>query len=675
MKFLGILLVLFILFSITMFILEVWDIIQVLLWIMYGVIYLLLLAFFSWALYHGLIEKMMAERNRERSKVILTDYMGKTRQVSGDTRAGKDTAVVGASRLIEEIELERDLQEMKSMREILYIYDFNRLHEYIDNYGKAFLVSGRQRLLNKFTRAMVTNESFIKQSFLKSKSIDPVHHVMSYIKTHDTKVQQFTLHDGLTPGGRPFVELLFEYVIIYTYRVYVTNFVLSNQPILEALEIDKDGNIKKHFSKKFSHKYMKIKLDGPLPWPLRGVIIQTEMAIMLSNVDQLGEAMAKSINGIREFFTIYGHLMQERVYLFDIVQDPNRQIKAVRELYQTYLHVFNKKEICTAPIRRTINQKRVEVLQLQIKFQSLILRTARMKSFQYKITQKRIDVMSEKIFNLKQRNEQLNSKGYLKIYIGVYGKLEDVAKNVKFPRLKVKLDSTNENIVSKAYGFVLHVRKTDSFGRFNTHFMEWIREQRQAKYKMHFADIENWTSFEVTAEDAISTDYDPMKELATTVEEQLTDKSKAEQQIKLLLEVQKQNPDKFKELLKTSGVYKESLDIMRKQKREKAKRQLPNFSLLTMDELIAHSKDLGINVPSIKETYGQLVYRYAMPNKKEFDTSGFDNLTMDEVYQLVTNLEKRHHICLIRDFETKWRQSLEQLVIVEYRAMFAAHKI
>jgi hypothetical protein len=486
-------------------------------------------------IYFAFLESYLAERNRDKTAEVCVENYGLTNQVSGKPRSGKDSSTIGEARLMNEIELERDLEEMEKLRSILHIYDFDKLHDYLDHHGQRFLVSGKNRLIRKYALVMKENDCFLRAFYITRKIIDPSAHIREFLIKKDQYVFDYRMEDGLRPGGIPFQELLLKYIVLFTYRIFITNYIMSNQPILEQFDIEDNGKINFNFSKRFSQQYIRIKEDNPIPLPLRGVIIETEMAILLSNVDKDGEAAAKILNGIREFYTVIGHIIGERIYMFAIVQDPNRQIKTVRELYQVYIHVFKQETVATGSMRRTL----LDLYKFQQKaniwtFQ-LMHRLSRKRSRVRKVYQKLIERSRKRVSQAVTIQERIYNSGYLVTYKGVYSNERDVGKKVRFPRFGVKLDAVNDQIIYPAFGFKSYIRISDTWGRYNTHFVKFLRDSKENRHKMHYNDVPNWTSFELTDDDARGMDYSALNEILEGVMEKPKEKQEKKTKTKRLI--------------------------------------------------------------------------------------------------------------------------------------------
>lgn len=550
--------------------------------ILYRVIPGIIIAYIA---YKTIIEKILLYLNRKKSAEVLATRIPKIIQKSGSVRAGKDSSTTSAALLVKEYVLTEEIKEMQELRKRLFIYDFKRVDLWLNVNGKIFLVSGKKRINEAYASMLRKNQCFIHTTLLRK--IDPKVHYHSWRKYKGTRVLDYSFKDGLTPGGIPFLSLLQSYVIMYVQHIFIPNFIMSNQPIMEKFKINKK-HIEKLMSKKFSQDYIKLKENTPIPLPLRGFIIETETAIFYSNTNRGNESEDKSTNGIREFFTTAGHTLQERVFYYGITQSATRTSKSIRELYQGYQHVFKSKVRATSGYRRFMLSvvialiRAIEpvvnlldflytkhLIQLLHKKRGISLKTLnqnnpfrRFKTFLLMLISK-----------IKARQKRLYNRGYIEFYIGVYENLSDVGKRVPFPKIGVLLESKTTNNTYIAYGFKQTVKIKDTWGRYDTHYMKFIREEKEKVHSMHFNDVPNWDhQFQISHQDAEFTGYKVFRDILKFVYDRLEEERKEKKRSEL----------KFKQSITTP------IDT-------------PDFTQLEINEVIALANDFGIDLEKLSE--------------------------------------------------------------------------
>jgi len=570
----------------------------------------------TYILYKSLIEIIVLEIQRKESAKVIAEDLNQINQVSGAVRAGKDSSTVGAALIVKAHIQKKERKELKKLRYDLHIYDFNKLHDWLNKHGKQFFVASDYRMKKVFEEMIRNNDAFIHDYWLK-KGIKPRDHIRSWKFKHDKFVPDVAYYDGLTPGGKHYLDLLFKYTIMYMYYYFVPNFIMSNQPILESWTIvKKTGKITRLFSKKLSQDYFKLKEDTPMPFPKRGFIIETETAIFYSNVDDKNEKYIKETSGIREFYTTAGHLLQEQVFIYGITQSATRVMKALRELYPGYQHVFKMKLRATHDFTRWIVRvrvffKKVKILRLTMyrALNKMSFARIRFKLSSWIHTKRKKDKLilpenrythrifkaRHKISKLQQKELQLWAKGYIMFYKGVYENISDVGKKVSFPLFGVIQESKRDTTTYQTMGFKQVNRIKDCFGRYDTHFMKTVREAKEILYDMHYMDVPNWDGFQVKFDDIKEMNYSTFLSLVTVVIKHLEEKEKE---------------------------HKKQLNIWRQNIK---KIPLPNFTQLDISELKALSIDYGVNLDKLdlsSNTYKADVIKELAQEYKKFNHFG-----------------------------------------------------
>ena len=526
--------------------------------------------------YKTFIERWLLLYYRSKSGEVLTERLSKIVQKSGAVRSGKDASTVGAALLVKKNIIEKELKELRRLRYVLWIYDFGRLDAWLNKNGEQFLVAGDQRHRAIFIRMMREHHCFIKQELIDSGKVDPRKHYFLWSKHAGQRVMDFNYRDGLTPGGVPFLDLLKSYVIMYVQHIFVPNFIMSNQPIMEDFGIE-GKTIKKLFSKKFSQEYIKLKDDKPIPLPLRGFIIETETAIFYSNTDKAVENENKNTNGIREFYTTAGHTLREQVFLYGITQSATRVSKAMRELYPGYQHVFKHRYRGTSGYTRVMLSIVIALTKFKIarlkawravttKLQVKVLKRDRERIIRKGIYTRWMNHLTKRISKLEAFSRRLFNRGFIEFYIGVYENLEDVGKRVDFPKMGVLIESKADAHTYYAFGFKQTNLIKDTWGRYDTHYMKFIRDEKEKDHPMHFADVPSWESFNLAYDDADYMGYRVFKEIFQFVVDKID--------------------RKHKDRVKRSNLLHQ----------DRTKAEAPDFAQMFDDELFNLASDYGITV-------------------------------------------------------------------------------
>lgn len=465
-------------------------------------------------LYGLVIENILCWFARKKSAKIIADgdEVPKVSQVSGKLRAGKDASQVGSASILKEELIKRYKQELKKIIDKAYIYDFKKLNKYLDSHFDDFFVASKKAFKTVFINALKRNSSFIDE--FRLNKVDPKTHLNEWMFRKGKRVPTDSFNDGVTPGGIHMLDLLSRYVKVYIRINFIPEYVMSNQPILENVSVEKSGRIKNLFCKLFSTDYIALKKDTPMPFILGLIIIESETGIVYANTDKGLEEFIKNESGIKEFLTTEGHQLEEEGYMRGITQDKNRPNATLRELYQGYIHIFRMDFAGTRDFFR-FNYKlrrfrrKVQQLILKILFKADRPGTTRFKRFlhrKYQKTRKRISKLHEK-------DLRVWAKGYLVFYQGVYQQINDVGKQVRFPITWGIRENKQKNTAYAQYGFKQFNRITESFGRYNTHMMNSVREAITQIYDMHFTEVKNYTSMDMTIEQMIEQKYPTIKEM------------------------------------------------------------------------------------------------------------------------------------------------------------------
>ncbi len=575
-------------------------------------------------------EKIECEILRKKSAEVLTDtgLLPMLRQVSGPQRVGKDLSVVGSANIMRELIMVKDAKKMKELRDKLFMIDFDKVHEYLDilHYGHKFVQSSEKKIMSAFISTMSQNECFIDGEYSKSNQVTGLEFLKDYIKGRKSTM---FYKDGITPGGKQYLDLLFEYFIYYVRYVHIPNYILSNQPIIEVLKLDKNQQIQELvMSKKFKQSMIAIKEDNSFPFIHSMIVIETESAIFNGNVDKKNEAYVKHISGIREFFTLIGHLLGESSYYYTVTQDPMRQIKAVRELHLCYMHVMGKTERCTSPnirkligfyigvfklnnwfIKKFFEYALIEWTEVKTWYKNMVTAPFKLallavsqitKTELGKVFLNKARQLNRKIISkAKALQDRLNAKGYLEFQIGVYRSIKDVGRRVTFPKLLQGVmveDSGDFN--SRSFGLCLTMRKSDTFGRYNTHYLKIIRTAKTDKHSETFKDLPTWDSMDMKLSDVEYMGYKPlqdiMDELISVPKIFMSEEERYAKNIKLLTQMSVDHRKKFTKLISKAGLMKHAKVIARKISSKPTTTGKATWNKLTPAELFNQLFDRGL---------------------------------------------------------------------------------
>lgn len=508
-------------------------------------------------------ERILYWFGRRKSAAINIDEIPGTVQVSGPKRKGKDASQTGAAIIMAEEFERRFRKELKTIKEKLYIYDFDKVDEYLEKYGTNFFVASDMRVKKVFKQMIYKNNCFILPYWIK-KGMDPLEHYRTWNNFKDKRVPDIPFQDGLTPGGKHMLDMLLRYCKVYMRVNHISNYIMSNQPIIEKYKVEKTGEVQLTFSKIFSQDFLKLKKETPMPFPMGGIGLETETAIFYPNTDKNQENFIKNESGIRETHTTSGHLTREEFCLRGITQSKTRTNLSLRELYEGYIHVFGLQFKATSDyarfnykILRLILKLNYFILTIRIRSNLIKFNKTRLRHRQYKIR--------KRISKLHQKDLEKWSKGYIIFKLGIYDNIEDCGKRVRYPLFYGIKDSSNASSPYRMLGFKQVVKIKDSFGRYDTWYMYSVREAKEQLINVHFNDVPTWESRGMKGHEMNYLGYGVMDQMLTVP-----------------LEIEKRFQE---ELKKRKNKFAQSLKTP----------VLPNLLPLSTNELLILCEDFGID--------------------------------------------------------------------------------
>ncbi len=543
-----------------------------------------------WFLYRMYIQKIIMWFGRRKSAEINLDEIPTTAQVDGPKRSGKDSSQTGAAIIMAELMKKRYFKELKVLKQKLYLYDFKKINDHLNTNGAKFFVSGKARKKRVYEVMLRNNNCFLLPYWI-NKGIEPKTHLMNWKYQKNKKVPDVPFIDGLTPGGKHMLDLLQRYFLVYVRVHQVDNYLMTNQPVRENAAIDKIGNITLLFSKIFSMDFLKLKETTPIPFLMGTIILETETGMLYSNTDKKIEEAIKNKTGIRESHTVWGHLTEEEVYLRGITQKKTRPNLTLRELYESYIHVFRLQFKGTSNIYRLNYTIRRIVLSVRKFFIEVAAKLIRVNFIRKKFSTK-VYKIRKRISVLHQKDLKKWSKGYIVADLGVYETIEDSGKRVKFPFFYGIRDSSGSNSAYSMKGFRQVCKITDTFGRYSTWIMNSVREAKEEIVNFHFNEVPNWTKqSSMELEQMRYLNYVPIEDMLKV-------------KVEYLAEVEKKKKQNFNKIMQRA---QQSV--------------LPDFIKLEIPELLLIALDMGIKESSFdkaSKTYKADIIKVVSDGYKSF---------------------------------------------------------
>ena len=470
----------------------------------------------------------------------------------GPRRIGKDTATTAFTTLIIKIFKRQILKTMKKIIKICYIFDFEKVNKACHMYAKNFYHPAETRRRDGFIE-ICKNEKI--KAFLTDKALKKIQYeefIDEYIKSLADKVKfksKYMFNDGVKKMH--YLGLLNEYMFLYVRLYIVKNFVFSNQPYVEDPTTGLMAKIysvyyeaiaskpdvpKKELQPDGSKKTViyQEKIEAPiLEW---SILVKTEDDTWLSNMDNEAKKQIKEYM-LRDTKAFLFH-RYKKMYCFSVCQNAERTNKQYRELDSFYMTIIQRAEIPGARKRNAVLSLFQRIIdshldKKQVKFDLTNQEAAYKKNQKidyykklYRATMKekyleKIDKLCKKerkpkgklFYKLSALNARLiekiewNSREYGLIRITATISDQPAASNVKEINLR-DLASRKKPLYHEAYKVDFYFRMKDTMGRYNTHFMSNVFENRALQSEIDIMDVPNWdTTMELSREAMLHMGY------------------------------------------------------------------------------------------------------------------------------------------------------------------------
>ncbi|MBU0996633.1 MAG: hypothetical protein KKE16_01145 [Firmicutes bacterium] len=418
-------------------------------------------------LYHRLFGKWhIHENNVELTKMYVSEKIPRSMKVEGSRGAGKDANISGMvttlrTYLIEQIEDEMDLIET-----ICYPYNFKQLNSCLDDNHEALMTNNKGEFFLEFIEIVREHDCFIKQFYAKDfnteEHIQELYTMKKDPSSGDALKYKFKYDDGISK--KHFLTLLIRYSLLFIRYHYLDNYIITNQPYKETETLP---------AIVFSTNYINIqKTNADWVWPLVGgvIIIETETDAFYPNVGGKESAMK---TGMRNFKAFFRHLLGEEAIWIGIGQKAKRTQKTLRELDDSFVSIIEMTKVYGGE-KRIFFQKKAIAWQEFWEKRSLFNKS---KERQSRRKSKGI-----------QRIKRLQNKGYL--YFDIKVSRSDEFTTPKQMSLKQIL--RYDKPIYENYTVKLCFRIRDSFGRYNSHYLEMIADKLSKKTKSQWQHLERW---------------------------------------------------------------------------------------------------------------------------------------------------------------------------------------
>lgn len=521
--------------------------------------------------YHYFIgDYQLKEQGLLYTRIFITQFMFKLLKIFGRTGAGKDTFMAGASITLSEHFYEKTLQDMEEIKEICYIFDFEKLDQELLRNNKLFLSFSKEIIEHNFVGdseepgLAIYHNLFLKKYYIKSKKITPEFIVSDYYNFMEDPVAYETEYaTGVGVGRKHYLQIILEEYIQWFIRINIEkNFIIANQPLMENLE---EGIMAREFSFNFL-KTKKIKSKKSImdpktkkrkmlyekvffPWKDRLILMETECGTWWSNKDgEIGSELTET--GIRDFKAYQRQFMQD-FYWFQVDQASDRTQKLFRELDHGYAYILNRNEIEGGKkknlflnfllnryqkkidkMKRKCNKKEYKKASRCQKFEDLQRLYVASSKDKYKKKLDKLDkkyakkdfkpkyyIYQKKVSNLRNQIKRNKKDGYIVLDICM-SPAGTVTNDYKAMALKdiLAMDSIPSTFVGK------FVFKTRDCERYDTRYLRNLAEAKAKESEILFSQIKRWNkNFKMTKDDVKWMAYNAGNDMYGITEEEVNE--------------------------------------------------------------------------------------------------------------------------------------------------------
>lgn len=471
-------------------------------------------------------------------------------KIFGPTRVGKDSLASGITYKLSQYLKTKCLSEMLEAKNKLYLIDFDRV-DYVlslDYQARRFMTPSDNTSMKAFADILENNDGFLKKVYYSKFSKNRINYKflindwkdsMKDIKDFDTK---YKYNDNINPCH--YYGILFSYIKNYVRLYYGENFVIANQPYREDEHL---------MAKEFSMDFLKSK-QGPVKkikdelgeqvyrekvrWciPEKVVLYETEADTWYNNKDNEMISLVMQY-GITNTKAYNGHLFGEDFYHIQVGQSASRIMAVLRDYDHAYIQVLHKEDIWggskrnfligipLAIINFLINSSEASLEKHNIKinykkrvlyqnYKEKWLRTKRRKYYNkycsfFKLKEKDNSSLIEHLIKLRVKLQEKIDKnkndGALTFMITLSP--NEISSNLETVSLNELLDS-KKPFFKQSYQMVLTFKKNDCHGRYNTHYLNGLKEFFAKNSDETFYDVPRWRpSMKISSKDMLYMGY------------------------------------------------------------------------------------------------------------------------------------------------------------------------
>lgn len=433
------------------------------------------------------ILKLQTWQTKEFQKYV----MDKNIKAAGKRGGFKDTSQSGIASNFCVCSKEKINELMDEMTVHLYMFDLKRINEFIKSDLGIFNVAGKKAKRENFTKSITENSLF-----LKPMHAHLVEEIMNDYETTKKKIaissSKYIISDSV--NHKHIITMLYDYMY-YTWRLELDIWVITNQPYFQYYDYKtKEYKMAKIYTPDFKatkNRTVKVKEGNRqveyicLEYMLAEDFIlfwESEADIWWNNIDGNIKQNIQE-RGMRWFEVAQRHIMGENVMSLRNGQVAGRTVKIQRDLEESFYTV-------TRCIKVNGGAKRIWIINLLLKvFKPVFHFKKEWKSY------------------LVKKISQLKMEGWLKLET-VFSRSESINYQASSVSLSALLDRENPLYMSQ-YQTTLVFNIRDCWGKYNTHYLEYIAEEITANSQATLMDLEEWDpGLQLHKEHIIAMNYD-----------------------------------------------------------------------------------------------------------------------------------------------------------------------
>lgn len=452
--------------------------------------------FFLWILLIKLFHKLFGQYwilklHTWQTKEFQKHVMDKNIKACGKRGGYKDTSQSGFASNFCKCSKETIEDELEKLEDHLYMFDLKKVKEYVTSNLEMFNVASKKQKRKNFMDVIVANNLFLKDKY---KNID-VELLDDFKKTRGrTAVESSKFIISNTINHQHLISMLYDYMY-YIWRLEIDIWVITNQPYYQSYDFKtKAYKMSKVYSpdlKATKNRKVKAVEDGKqveyisVDYMLSEDWImfwESEADIWWNNIDGNIKQNIQE-RGLRWGEVILRHTMGEHVASLRNGQVAGRTAKIQRDLEESFYSV-------TRCVKVYGGEKRIFFIRLLLKVFRPI--------FHFK---------KEWKSKLIEKISQLKMSGWLKLET-VFSRSEQINYQSPAVTLSALLDRENPLYMS-TYQTTLVFNIRDCWGKYNTHYMEYLAETLTDNSKAALMDLDEWNEdLRLHEEQIISMNYD-----------------------------------------------------------------------------------------------------------------------------------------------------------------------